>query len=448
MTAEGCLEKGLFRFWDVSMERKMSALDGQQLEPEEIADVCRGRAGKSSVDFRSWFSDRPLLDFDPLARRKASRWESSLRTVIFAFSGQVASRDEIRHGRQVIDCLSPQRRKAIEPADVLGLLGPLLIGFRMSRRGEFVQEANRHRDMTAVLQRLLDPGPLDIEIPLCAHRAPRSTEPRRLATNPDDGSARRALALVRLIADNSRVGFVRATLRQQTATERASACMFPSVFLDYLERGRLGELIDTMNQHEYTVRRLAADYSDHRVTVVLEPLDELSLAAEDDLASEHGEDWWRTPDARFTDLLERPAAPRSTALLDAMRHVERFMPELGRIAADSGQPPASNASAEKKAEHWFRRRAATTATGKALFEVAFYRRWAIRTRAANSLGLGFDRDWSRYQRDAWLTAYGDDPDQSIPLLYARRNPHPDASTTLRRLSYRQFWLPGRAESAA
>jgi hypothetical protein len=429
-------------FWDVSMRQGLAHRNGEEISVADIGDLCRERARQQGVDLGEWFHPAALASFHPLALRKPAQWEKALTMAAFALSGQVAARDEVIQGREVLDRLSQPARRSLEPRDLLALLAPLLVGFRLSREHDFVQEANRHADASCVLERLLMSEPLHVEVPLCAHRAPRSREPRRLAGNPDLQSARRACSLIRLLLENSRVAMSRVSLRQQTATERASSCMFPSVFLEYLERGELASLMGLLEQHEATMQQIAGEYTSDAVSFSVQPLDELSQEAEKELESTHGPHWWRVSPDVFLEVMRDASAVERDALEDAVQHVRRFMPELGRLASrtsDQGGP--STVPAHRAAYNWFFERSEMSVPGKAFFEAAFYHRWADRTRAADSIGLGFDRDWSRYQRNAWLSAYDVGGDTRIPLIYARRNTDVRAAQALRHLSYRQFWLP-------
>ena len=428
------------------MGQEMSYRSGMPVALDEIADMCRERAAAQKTELGPWFRPSAVLTFHPLALTKPARWENALAMVMFAISGKSPRRDEVLPGREVLARLSRSARRMVEPSDVLGLLASLLVGFRLSDRGDFVQEANRYVDAAETMGRLLRTDPLQVEIPLCAHRAPRSLEPRRLAREPDHDGIRRACALIRLVLDNARVAHGQVRFLQQTATERASSCMFPSVFLEYVVRGELELLMGLLTVHEKTVRRVADQYTSESVRFSVEPLDGLSIEAEKQLESTYGAGWRRIGADRLADALAAETADRERAAVeDALRHVRRFMPELGQMRGrrpilGSGIPTSHRAAGD-----WFFERSDTSAAGKALFEVAFYRRWAERTRATGSISLGFDRDWSRYQRDAWLLAYDGGPDSRIPLLYARRNTDVLPGRALRNLSYRQFWLPIKRE---
>ncbi len=446
-------------FWDASFGQELAHLNGSRVSLAELPKLCALRAERQpplrSLDLDPLLTAK-LESFHPLAVKRPQQWERALGAMLFAVSGQLPDRQELVHGREVLDALPRATRHSLTPAFVLGTLAPLLLGFRLSRAHAFVNEANRHRDATCVMSRLLRDDPLVLEVPLCAHRERVDIAARRLTPAPDRLAFARVCGLLQLLLSNAQPLRSRVRFLQQGPTDRAAACMFPSVFSEYAVNGELDRLLATLAQHQRTLADYVAPFQSEKVRFECVDLDPLSIAAEQDLEHAFGTGWLHTPDdldARRIEatwasafVAEEEEAPLSTAfgratLSQAVRHVGRFMPEVGGpMSLRSIARSADMSSVARDALGWFERRSTMSRAGRALFELAFYRRWALTTRAHDGIGLGFDRDFSRFQHSAWTLAYGGDDELAIPLLYARRTLRTEAGGALRNLSYRQFWV--------
>lgn len=367
-----------------------------------------------------------------------------MASAIFAMSGQCPRRDELLQGRAVLDRLPRSVRASIGIREVLGLLAPLLVGFRTAHAPAFVDEANRVEEAASVMQRLLASAPLEIEIPLCAHRESPARLPAGLAPAPCERAIDRVCALLRAIAAGSAVSRFSVRMLQQGPTERAAACMFPAVFSAYAARARTDELLALLAGHQRSLATQLRRASDDRVAFTAGGLDDLSCAAEADLVALHGERWMTLdPGRAWSGPWARGELGRMM-LRSAIQHVERLMPEVGRTSA----PALHGSPAARAAVEWFARRSAMSVHARALFEIAFYRRWALHARERDAIGFGLDRDFAPFQRLAWHSAFDRELGDGVPLLYARRSEEMRRGGALRQLSFRQFWHCDRALEAA
>ena len=437
----------MLTFWDCSAGQELADLNGQDLAANQWTDLCELRAERAGFAGEPFWRGTSMTDFHPLATHRPQRWERALAATIFAASGQVADRSELLHGRAVLDGAPRSARARLEPRDIAGILAPLLMGFRLSQAHEFVREANRHRDASRVFSRLLDSEHVNLDVPLCAHRERAEVAPRRLACAPHRASFARVCGLLQLLLSNAHVAGASVRFLQQGPTERAASCMFPSVFDEYARNGEVALLLEALAGHHVTLRAWLPPYCNGKVMFEVGALDPLSIAAEADLYEALGPGWQRlsdeTPGVKAAATwLSDPAT--HVALDKAVEHVARFMPEIGRRSTINGTEratyAASDSCAVEAALHWHNERARMSRLGRALFELAFYRRWGLNTRARNGIGLGFDRDFSEFQRMAWSRAFDAEPDAPVPLLYARRTENTRAGGALRQLSYRQFWF--------
>lgn len=433
---------GVF-FWDASIGQELADLNGLRLRYGELCDACELRADRTGYVGERFWRDRSCEGFHPLAAVRPRRWERALAVMIYATSGQLAQRAELLQGRRVLAALPRSVRRSLEPREVLAMLAPLLIGFRLSSAHAFVEEANRPADAARVLARLLAPEPLSIEIPLCSHRERASIAPNALTSAPDASAVARVCGLLQLLLGNARSERARVTFLQQGPTERAASCMFPSVFAAYADRGAVDELLDTLAAQHRSLRAAIAPFDRGRVSFRVAALDSLSLAAEADLAAELGPEWpfLQAPPTRLSWL---HGGLGMCALGLATREVGRLMQLARAPGSANARSDVRQRTVAERALDFFQQKRGMSQIGRALFELAFYRRWALSALERKSLGLGFDRDFGAHQRLAWSLAANsldsEDSERPVPLLYARRTLATQPGGSLRGLSYRQFWV--------
>ncbi|HWB75614.1 MAG TPA: hypothetical protein VG755_11685 [Nannocystaceae bacterium] len=422
------------------MGQELVALNGSVVEVGQLADVCRLRADRMGI---SW-SLGAIDEFDPLARSRPARWEHAVASAIFAMSGQCPRRDELLQGRALLDRLPRSLRASIGPREVLGLLAPLLVGVRTTHAAGFVDEANRIEEAACVMQRLLEPAPLVIDVPLCAHRESPARLPAGLAPAPCERAIDRVCGLLRAIAAGSAVSKLSVRMLQQGPTERAAACMFPAVFVAYASRGRTDELLGLLAGHQRGLARQLRRATDDRVDFTAGGLDDLSCAAENDLVALHGARWMTLDPGRAWSSPWAQGELGRMMLRSAIQHVERLMPEVGHTNA----PRSHGSPAARAAVEWFAQRSTMSVHARALFEIAFYRRCALRARERDAIGFGLDRDFAPFQRLAWHSAFERELGDGVPLVYARRSEEMRRGGALRQLGFRQFWHCERALEVA
>ncbi len=421
-------EREGFEFWDCSWGRELAHHEGRWVTPVEVAALAAERAARMGL--REGVGPAAMPAFDPRAAQRPARWEQAVGLTAFAIAGQRARRDELLVGRALVDALPRAQRRALGVGDVLGLVTPLLLGFRVVHGDAQVHEGNRVVDAAAVLARLLQPAPLRLEIPLCAHREDPAIAAAALAQRPCPRYVDRVTALLQLLVANAGARRGEVVFVQQGPSERAAACMFPDVFLAYARASRLDALLQRLARHDRELAARLADRSTARVGFTTAPLDPISRAAEHALEAVVGPAWRTATMAQARDAVAAAGFCPAGALAHAVDHVERLMPEVGRVRV-----PAAHGSADARAAlAWFSRQAGMTAVGRALFELAFVH--TLARRSDGHVGLGFDRDFAPLQRLAWQ---GGLRREVVPLLYARRCTEPVPGGSLRQLGFRQFW---------
>lgn len=424
-------------FWDYSRSQALSRYNGQRFDAHEIAELGRIRRDAEHIE-----TDLPSPDamagIHPLALKKPRRWEAAVSAVVYALSGQVAARQEVIKARELLDRLPRTARSDLDVSRMLALIPTMISGFHLSRQsGGFNPEANRYLEGARVLSILLEDRPaLDVEIGLCAHRA--GVDDMRLPEHVSSLGARRMVAFVGSLMDNSRAKGRTVNVTQQTATYRAASTVNSLVFTRYAVEGGLERLLRTIEQHAEDVRSALAQHNTNSSTEFrFVPLDPFSELVERDIEEAFGADW-----------SGEPAVPQwmnggtlQSAVAEAQRKMSRFkrnetldLDHMLRLHKSSEQPSERGTSAI----HWFDKHQKLSLTAQARYFVAFNYRLALATQQKDGLCIGMERGWDAYQWLAWSAAYGS-PQTPMPVLYARSSTEPPTHASLRSFSLRQFW---------
>lgn len=424
-------------FWDFSRSQALSKYNGSRIDVREIAELCGLRKEKEAVEV-PYPSPDEVAGIHPLALKRPRRWEAAVAATIYACSGQIAARQEIITGRELLDRLPKPDRGALTVTRMLALVPALIAGFRFSRRSEtFNPEANRYLEGARFLSALLRERPaLDVEIGLCAHRAGVSDPV--LPEHVNRTEAHRVAAFVASLMDNSRAQERTVTVSQQTATDRAASTVNSLVFLHYANQGGLEHFLGTLDRHADDMRTVLARCDTLSATRFrFTPLDPFNEAVERDMHDAFGPDWSGAPaDPRWAR-----GGTLDTAVREAERKMARFVPDapldvdrLLRLHKASENPSERGLSAL----HWFDRHQRQPLEVRARYDVAFHHRLALRTLEKDGVGIGMERGWDAYQWLAWSAAYGS-AGTPMPLLYARSSTEPASHDSLRSFNLRQFW---------
>ncbi|HEY8982116.1 MAG TPA: hypothetical protein VIU15_21325 [Streptomyces sp.] len=428
-------------FWDYSRSQVLSRYNGSTIDVRDLPELCRVRASAESAGYTEPVevplpSPGRIAGIHPLALTKPRRWEEAVGAAVYAGSGQLALREEVIKGRELLDRLPKSDRAALTVSRMLALVPALIAGFRLSRQAEgFNPEANRYVDGARFLSVLLEDRPrLDVEIGLCAHRAGVSdpTLPAHVSLT----GAQRMTAFVSALLDNSLARHRTVEVTQQTATDRAAGTVNSLVLMRYAAEGRIEHLLRVLDQHAEDVRTVLERHNALSTTRFrFTPLDPLSDLVEQDMAEAFGPDWCGAPAvARW-----RPGTVLDAAVEASKGTMTRFMREETfdldqalKLHAASDTPTERGVSALV----WFARHEERPLLARARYHAAFTHRMALTTLRANSVGIGMERGWYSYQWLAWSAAYDSGP---MPLLFARSSTEPPSPVSLRSFNLRQFW---------
>ncbi|MER7916346.1 MULTISPECIES: hypothetical protein [unclassified Streptomyces] len=288
----------------------------------KIAELCAVRREIEAVEPPRLPSADEMVGIRPLALKRPRRWEAAIAAMIYAASGQVALREEIVKGRELLDRLPKPDRSALTVSRVLALVPAMIAGFRLSRQGEaFNPEANRYREGARFLSVLLEERPaLEVGIGLCAHRAGVSNP--LMPEHVSSTGAHRMVAFVAALLDNSRAGRRTVSVSQQTATDRAAGTVNSLVFRHYALEGKPEHLLRAVDQHADDIRAVLARHDTVSATRFgFTPLDPFSELVERDMEEVFGPDWTGAP----TDPRWSGGGTLDSAVEEAEGKMARFM---------------------------------------------------------------------------------------------------------------------------
>lgn len=424
-------------FWDYSRSQTLSGHNGSRVDVPELVKLgyARRRAESHEIELPS---AETVADIHPLALTRPRRWEAAVRAAIYAFSGQIAVRQEIIKAREILDRLSRTERRDLSVSRMLALVPTVVSGFHFSRQHDgFNPEANRYVDGSRFLSTLLTERPvLEVDIGLCAHR--NGTDSVVLPDHVSRIGARRMAAFVSALMDNSSAARRTVNVTQQTATDRAASTVNSLVFTHYAAAGEVERFLCIVDQHARDIQEVLARHNSLSDTDFrFLPLDPFSELVERDMEETFGPDWWGEP----REPQWRTGGTLHAAVDDARRKMARFerneslgLDRMLRLHKDSAKPSERGVSAI----HWFDQYQRRSPLARARYYVAFNHRLAVTTLRKDGVGIGMERGWDAYQWLAWSAAYGS-PRTPMPLLYARSSTEPPTHESLRSFSLRQFW---------
>lgn len=458
------------RYYDLSTQQENSdrTTRGEEIFVDDLLDM---KAAANPEVFRHYdmLNSVSHYDFDPWCLKKTSHWERVVRTMIFSVSRQIASREELKKGRQIIERLPKGFKQNVGRDFVINFLPYLLIGFNTHRGSSFVNELNSIDNACSFIEAVYQKYQTYTISFLCAHREATAVKPHSLVDNIVMSKATKTINLQHALFANALIETASLSWHQQLATERASSNMFPEIFLSYLNRVEVPDMLLQLDRHTQQMEKLIQQLLSSGIEHRLKPLDIYSVEFENYLEEEFGIDW-RSRRIQFPTTISEVDWNYLTKIVQvsAFPEVERFMPyfllnahrgdliQKGKIQdniqraillEEQGQKLTSGfslADVTQNAIDWFNTNMNINAETKALYEVMFYYYWGLISRENNFIGIGIERDYTRYQDESWALGYNKKIGVSaikrgVPLLYSRRTPKELEMGTLRDISFRQFW---------
>ena len=446
-------------FFDVSIAGgRVQYSPGEEISVHTLVRSALSQQSDSPKSFGMIADDQR---FDPYGLEKPGQWERIVSTMIYCLSGQVPDRQEVLRGRQILYRLPKWfKKKHVDEQFVLGFLPYVLIGFKAHTEDRFQADSNRIDDLCRFIVHLYESASTEVTSYLCAHRGFAPTGQHVLLDAVRIDKAERTLNLQRaLVANVRQLTSRKIRWYQQGPTAMASSNMFPEMFMQYMEHGKVPELLTLLEKHWGELGALGQTTSS--VDFEVAQLDLVTEAAHRYLDSRFGLHW-RTTDFDFGGC-SRPTLV-SIALEQAMPEIKRLIPFYGtahaaafaktesdyletnlRRAREIETDSSDNALTRRTAAaiSWFYRNQFMHATAKALYEAAFYYVWGQAAAATpNGVAIGIDRDHAGYQYSAWMLGYAEarKADQAnTAIVYARRSPIELPGHCLGDISFRQFW---------
>lgn len=446
-------------FFDVSINPSQGYIDDGEFI--SIEDLIRIKSVNNHVIFQENGLVSSLEQCDILGIKKPSYWEKVMKTIIYCISGQIASRQEIVRGRQIIINLPRYfKKKYLDEQFVFCFLPYILIGFKTHLGDIFQSDSNKLDDMCKFIIHLFEQDSAEITSYLCAHRGFAPKGSHVLIDSIRKDRVKRTLNLQKgILANVPSLKHRKICWYQQFSTAMASSNMFPEMFIQYLESGRVPELLLILEKQVTELKKCLKDTTG-LFDIKLLNLDSVTSKTCSFLDSRYGTDW-RT--AKFTKETYDGSSLIKIALEQVTPEIKRLTPFYGDSLSENflltRQEHLKNnlKKAEEleksgsyygitlrtlKAIDWFYYNQVMHISAKALYEAAFFYIWGKNAGLNfNRISIGIDRDHSEYQNSAWEIGYQDENQEKMPamIIYARRVEGEIPGNSLEKISFRQFW---------
>lgn len=428
-----------------SDDTSLKEINGTQQPVEDIA--ARALSDASEID-TSDFGISPA--FDPLCRTKTSQWEQSFATMIYAITGQVPAREEIKAGRRIIENL-PRSFKQ-EHVDESFVLGPLayVVAFQKTTEAAFQVDTNNVRMVANSLEQLTSytGDNLTLNSLLCGHRVDSAVKKNSLIDTLPIDKVRRTARLITGLGRNACKSPLTIDWYQQQPTIYASSNMFPTVFERYVVDTEVPELFTRLAHYSDQIRTLFDGEQSEDVTYHIKSLDDITTATLSLL--ENYPEWQDlTPNASQLDpqtadlvAMTQPEISRFAQSYGNSREAQADDYIAQNVAMTSHEAYDANPLDVAGAISWFYDSLSMSLSAKALYEVCLSRTWGRINATSDAIGIGIDRDHTRQrplgyafgQQEAGLPS-----EKQVPLLYGRFKKDEKAASLLSSYNVRQFW---------
>ncbi|OGI66340.1 hypothetical protein A2647_01875 [Candidatus Nomurabacteria bacterium RIFCSPHIGHO2_01_FULL_40_24b] len=444
------------RFYDVSISQSNAKWNGMVLS---VNDVIRHRQQVNPELFQSAeiLTNLESYDFDPLAIVKTSRWDRALKTALYCVSEQIPAHHELVRGRQIIQQLPRDFKiKFVDRRFVLCFLPYLLTGFKVHLDGNFQEDSNSIDEVVRFITSVYILQKPIVTSLLCAHRGFSNPGVHRLIQAVDKQKICRTLNLqLGIFANLFDSRHVQVNWYQQGPSDFASSNMFPEMFVQYMERGEILDLLLLLDNHFTGLKNIFSEYQSEHVKLELLNLDCLTRQALGYMDDAFGLNWKENPCAKtntyqaLMTIAENLAMPEVLRYADpCLKHSGEESTRLKHLRVNAGKLIQCHASGSVANESWtstiigaidwFYQNASLKPLTRALFESAIFCEWGKTCSIdQNRISVGISRDHGAFQRAAWSLGYGNNNEKT--LLFARRNPNEVPGGLLKDISFRQFW---------
>lgn len=450
------------KFFDTSISGQMGKLipPNTELNVQELVDDAKIL---SPHTFRSenFIQDFNNLNIDPLARNKTQKWEMAVGTLMYVISGQIPDRVDILRGRQIIEKMPKTVKSNVDLHFVLSYLPYILVGFNIDHRDIHVEEANKLENAVAFVSKTYNASLVTSWSFLCAHRELTIKKPMSLVEDLAIDKISRTVNLQLGVLSNSNADNSIVVWKQQQATEKAGSNMFPDMFINYMNNGKIPDLLVLLDSHFSKMKSILSSKETEKVKFVFEGQDEYTTQLEQKLKSIAGRDWKMMNQSDLisneaSQLLKIAANVTTSEIVrlkpyfedsaetnwkNKVKDILQINIDRAKTLEDRGGLLSTGQSvrqATADAINWFDQNQTMSFIAKSLYETIFYFYWGQIARKNNHVAMGIDRDYSSFQILSWGKGYNSDGKGS-PILYARRTDEEKAGGRLKSISYRQFW---------
>lgn len=394
------------------------------------------------------------INLDPLGVEKPTKWEMAVATVIFSLSGQIPDRQEVLRGRQIINALPNWfKKKYVNRNFVLSFIPYILIIMKSHIGDDFQSDSNKINDIVKNIISLFESRKPKLVSFLCSHRAPSVPIKNVLIDKIPLNQARKCLnAQLAIIANKTNSNEINGGIvwHQQAGTYLSAMSLFPEMFIYYLEKGMISEMIEILNSHYIELKQEFSVLG--KIEIEIKDTDYFTRKVIRFLEESFGKNWKQTNflnhenDSKFLEIALKLALPEVKRFI--IPKDKQFASKLlgnksFHINNNIRYLEKSKINIVTKTINLFFDNLLMTESAKAVYEVAFYYLWGQMSFEDKTIPVGIDRDHEKYQYEAWNLGYSSQTstlhDSPTSLIYLRRTNKEEIGKTLSRLSFRQSW---------
>jgi len=444
-----------------------SVKDGERIELKKLFQKCgrerlsKLKQGESPQIFEN--GNFSLEKHDHICYKNPFRWQKIISTIIFLVSGCVPDKLDLKSFYKITLRIrknfknSPKNLSIIDsPSFVFGALPYFLIAFDFTDKGWSYNGKNNIENLLFFIKKTISKENFSISTYLCAHR---EHEPV-LSKDIDYKGLKKMVNIVSGIVENiSKKKKIRFELVQPDGSVFGLNAVFPEIFFNYLEKGRIVDLAITLQEHHRVCKRYLEGLSKSRsLKIRLFSVDQHIQNVRKSARKIFGRNWKDIDEGLLTsraDLLEDINLNDRDLVIKvsnfALKDIKRLMPYYSsyknipnRLVVENLKnikDPRKKSLVVNSINKFSEIR---TSESKAIYETFFYFLLGKIMRKKNQVMIGFERDHDLFQTMAISRGYlGNKTNTNknqVPLLYARRVNFADNNgCALRKISFRQFW---------
>lgn len=423
-------------FFDLRPYPRYPELSGKELDLKYLIETVKEPEFANHPDlYLSKDEADTILQFNT----KTSNWEKAVRTTLLLIGGKTITNQSLNIYKEIYRNIERDFDKQINlDFNFVTFFVTMMLGFQAHIYGWSEHNTNKSTDFVKFVEKILEKrnDRLFVCSIFCPHRESDTADKNTLVKEIKEISVRRYVFLLYSLFLNAGSKQVDITLYHPIGSAHALSIIFPNITLKYMHENRVGELLEQMDKHFYTVESIINSVKKSSVSIKFIAVDKLIEMVENGCEKLCGIHWRLIDNFNSIKDEDIKTITRDMTLND----VRRYMPEYeskSSVEIDTH----SLSDREKGAINLYLGDDKLQLHSKSLYETLFYYTLGKITKDEDGIAIGIDRDHDLFQVQAFSLGYSGivDISNGTPLLYARRTDAELLSDDINSASFRQQW---------